>query len=122
MAKKLIKRAPKDSVETFVARRLNNDSMRVVIVEKGLWRKGDNSVVDYYAFKDQDTLVNDFTDYPFMFVSGKMLTKGPEEYKDVRGSVIAEYQTYLEQLWIKELESKYPIVINQEVFESIFKP
>lgn len=119
MAKKLIKKAPKDSVESYLNRRLNNDSIRMIMVEKGIWKKNDNGSVDRYAFKNKEAVDNSFTDHPYVYVTGKMLKKGPEEYRDVRGSVVADYQTYLEELWIKSLEAKYPIVVNQEILESI---
>ena len=32
-----------------------------------------------------------------------------------------DYQDYLEAEWIKQLRAKYPVVLNQEVWESIKK-
>ena len=122
MAKKLIKKAPKDSIESYLHNRLNNDSIRMIMVEKGIWKQGNNGSVDYYAFKNKEAIDNSFIDHPFVFVTGKMLKKGPEEYRDVRGSVVADYQTYLEDMWINRLQEKYPIVVNIEVLESIINP
>lgn len=40
-------------------------------------------------------------------------------FADARGLVINDYQNYLEKKWIVELKRKYPIRINEKVFQSI---
>ena len=39
--------------------------------------------------------------------------------EEVRGTVISDYQGYLENQWIKELRNTYKITVNQDVFESL---
>ena len=58
-------------------------------------------------------------DYPYTATYGKLLKKGPETYKDVRGPVTADYQNYLETAWIKELRDKYSVEIDQEVLKTV---
>jgi peptidyl-prolyl cis-trans isomerase SurA len=43
----------------------------------------------------------------------------PKKFEDARGSVINDYQTYLEDKWIAELKKKYPVKINRKVFRSL---
>lgn len=48
----------------------------------------------------------------------------PVEYKSlnqIKAIVITEYQNYLDELWINELRMKYPVVINEDVYETILK-
>ena len=40
---------------------------------------------------------------------------------DERGKVTTDYQDYLEQQWVATLREKYPVVVNQEVWESLLK-
>ena len=40
-------------------------------------------------------------------------------YTDVRGAITADYQNYLEKTWIETLRNKYPVVINQEVLNTL---
>jgi len=40
-------------------------------------------------------------------------------FADARGLVINDYQNFLEKKWIEELKKKYPITINEKVFQSI---
>ena len=37
-----------------------------------------------------------------------------KELKEVRGTVISEYQRHLETEWMKELKEKYSVEINKE--------
>ena len=40
-------------------------------------------------------------------------------FADARGLVINDYQNLLEKKWIEELKKKYPVVVNEKVFQSI---
>ena len=59
-------------------------------------------------------------DLPYIVCVGHKL-KAPEVWSDEKGRVTTEYQDYLEALWIKALREKYPVVVNQEVWERIKK-
>ena len=49
----------------------------------------------------------------------KVLEPTPKTLQEARGLITADYQTYLEQKWIKELQSKYPVEVKRDIFESI---
>ncbi len=59
---------------------------------------------------------------PIAFVFGKLLKKMPEAYTDVRGQVTADYQTYLEKVWVKKLNKKYPVEIYEDVLKTVNRP
>lgn len=118
-AKKIVSKSQNDSIDKYLRTRLN-DSIQYVKVEKGLYVQGDNKAVDKYAFKTKAAYTPD-TDYPYVFVTGKMLKKIPENYSDVRGLVTADYQEFLEKEWIKALRKKYPVVINNEILNTVKK-
>ncbi|MGH2647869.1 MAG: hypothetical protein ACRDE8_09895, partial [Ginsengibacter sp.] len=40
-------------------------------------------------------------------------------FADARGLVINDYQNFLEKKWVEELKKKYPITVNEKVFQSI---
>jgi peptidyl-prolyl cis-trans isomerase SurA len=119
LVKKLLKKAPADSIESFITTRINNDSVTLVKIEKGLWKNSDNDVIDNLAFKDKGVAVVVSENLPVVFINGKMLKKGPEDYKDVRGAVTSDYRDWLEDKWVKTLRAKYPVEINQDVLKSI---
>ena len=80
-------------------------------IEKVLVSKGDNRLVDAIVFNGPAAeLRGRFKSYTLF--NGKIIDR-PEEMSDVRGAVTADYQTWLEQKWVKELKSKYPVKINK---------
>ena len=40
-------------------------------------------------------------------------------FEAARGLVINDYQNLLEKKWIEELKKKYPVTVNQKVFQSL---
>ncbi len=51
----------------------------------------------------------------------QILPPAPKPLKEVKGYVVADYQESLEKNWIAELRQKYPVSINEQVFQSIVK-
>ena len=116
-AKSIVSKSNNDSIDKYLKTRLN-DSIQYVKIEKGLYVKGENKVIDKEIFKTDDKLTPS-TDYPYEFVVGKLLKNTPEDYTDVRGLVTADYQEYLEKEWIKALRAKYPVEVNKEVLKTV---
>ena len=115
-AKAIVRAANPDSVSSYVDHRLNNDSVKFVRVDRGLWAKGANKVIDKLQWKEGDWEPSE--EFPYVFLSGKVL-KAPQEYTDERGKVVSAYQDELEAAWIKELKAKYPVVINEDALREI---
>lgn len=113
-AKQIVKSANPDSVMNYLNQRINIDSVTYVKVQSGLWTKGQNAMVDRYAFKDKTAEFTPSDEYPIIIAVGKVIT-APQVYTDVRGQVTNDYQDYLEKQWVATLREKYPVVINQEV-------
>jgi len=118
-AKSIVKKSETDSIDKYLRTRLN-DSIQYVKVEKGLYVQGDNKVVDDQIFKTKEKYVPT-KDYPYFFVTGKLLKNKPEDYTDVRGLVTADYQEFLEREWIKALRAKYPVNVDQNVLKTVKK-
>lgn len=118
--KKSVKGLPFSQWAEKLRSTFNNDSIIRIRVEKGIFKKGDNAVIDKMVFK-KDTTVTTLKDYPIDAVYGKLLKKGPEEYQDVRALVVADYQEELEKAWVEELRKRYTVVVNKEVLQTVNK-
>ena len=49
------------------------------------------------------------------------MPSGFKKLNEIKGLVISDYQNKLEKDWIKKLEKKYPVNINNELLSSIIK-
>jgi len=98
----------------------NGDSIIRIRVEKGLFKKGDNALIDRECFKVADAKVDSVKGYPIDAVYGKMLKK-PEDYTDVRGQVTADLQDEMERFWVADLRKKYPVTIYENVLKTVNK-
>jgi len=116
-----VKKLPFGAWAEALRKTFNGDSIIRIRVEKGVFRRGDNALVDSAIFK-KDTLVAKLKDYPIDAVYGKILKKGPEDYTDVRGQVVADYQDYLEREWVADLRRKYPYTVNYDVLKTVKNP
>ena len=119
-AQTIIKSMPADSVEVYIQRNLNNDSVQHVKVLRGLWEKGKNPAVDKFGFKDKKVEFTANEQLPVIVCVGKTL-KAPEAWTDEKGKVTTDYQNYLEAEWVNALRAKYPVEVNQEVWAKIKK-
>ncbi len=48
-----------------------------------------------------------------------ILPKEFKPFKDVKGLVMSDYQSYKEALWIEELKKKYKVVVNDQALEHV---
>ena len=116
--KNSVKKIPFTDWADTLRKTFNNDSTIRIRVEKGIFKKGDSTLVDRDVFK-QKVKTTPMKDYPFDATYGKILKKGPEEYTDVKGLVTADYQDMLEKEWVKELRKKYTVTVDKEVLKTV---
>ena len=119
-AQAIIKSAHPDSVKTYIAHRVNMDTLNCVKAQQGLWEEGKNAAIDVYGLKVKGVEFTPNEQLPVVVCVGKKL-KAPATWEDEKGKVTTDYQDYLEAAWIKTLREKYPVVINEEVWAKIKK-
>lgn len=117
-AETIAKTVPADSVAKIIRERINNDSLTIVRVERGLWKKGQNPAVDKFGFKIKNSNYEPPQDLSYVVTIGKKI-KNPEVYLDERSKVVTDYQDELEQAWVEELRKKHTVVLNEEVWQQL---
>ena len=113
-----VKKLPFDQWAEALQTTFNGDSVIRIRVEKGIFKQGDNAFIDSVVFK-KDTVVTHLKDYPIDAHYGRMLKKGPENYTDVRGLVVSDYQEMLEKEWVADLRRKYTFQVNEDVLKTV---
>ncbi|WP_299455646.1 peptidylprolyl isomerase [uncultured Microscilla sp.] len=89
-----------------------------VKVSQGVYEKGDNDFVDKVVWEKGKTELQD-KDRLVLVVIEDVLQPRLKTYKETRGKVIANYQTYLEKEWLESLKKEYPVQVNQEVIDQL---
>ena len=116
--KKLLKKTDFAQWSETIRSQFNTNDSIAVRAQIGIFTKGLNKFVDKKCFKGGKP--EPIKDFPYNAVIGKKLKK-PEVYTDVRGKVTSDYQAYLENQWIVNLQKKYPVTIYREVLQTVNK-
>ena len=115
-----VKKLKFDEWNEALRKTFNNDSIIRIRVEKGLFKKGDNKLIDREVFKVNDAKVDSVKGYPIDATYGKLIKK-PQDYTDVRPLVTADLQDELERLWVADLRKRYSFSVNEEVLKAVNK-
>lgn len=115
---KCVKKLKFDKWADALRTTFNADSVLRIRVEKGLFKKGDNGMVDKEIFGVADAKIKPVKNYPIDAVFGKKIT-APEEMNDVRGQVTADYQGELEKQWVAELRKRYSFTVNEDILKTV---
>ncbi len=116
-AKKLLKGVEEEDWAKTLVSNLNNDSVKAVRIERGIYKQGDNAFVDKMVFK-QKADVEAKKDFPVWMVYGKK-AKAPRTYKDVRGQVTVDYQNAREKQWVEGLRKKFAVEVYDDVVKTV---
>ena len=92
----------------------NKASQLDLTVKAGKIEIEGNEVLSQFALKTGMSELK-LIDGKYVFLKiNEILAPQNKELKEVRGTVISEYQQYLESEWIKTLNKKYEVIINKE--------
>ncbi|MBQ7490673.1 MAG: peptidylprolyl isomerase [Bacteroidales bacterium] len=72
------------------------------------------------AVKDTVGLVNFYEKVKHKYPVSKS-DPTPRPFEEVKSAVLTEYQDFLESKWLEALRVKYPVRVNEKVFDSILK-
>lgn len=120
MMVKLKKWATKKSAEKVIAK-MKKKGINVAMEQMEI-DKGKNPMIDKLPWKmgSASTVQKDGSESKVSVIR-KVIPGRAKSLKEARGYVIADYQTYLEQEWIKELKDRFPYKLNEDVLQSLIK-
>ncbi len=116
--KAAVKNVKYNDWNSVLRKAFNNDSVLKIRAEKGIFKKGDNGLVDQMEFGLKSAKVKEIKEYPNTGTYGKMIKK-PESYEDVKALVIADYQEELEKIWIADLRKKYTVAVDEDILKTV---
>jgi len=121
VAKSVKKLVKKNLPDTSLYRKINAKDPLALSITRGKFEKGQNDILDKITWKEGVADLPKNGDRVRFAKIYKVIAPGPKELKDIMGAATSEYQIYLEDNWIKELKAKYPVVLNQQGIDQLFK-
>ncbi len=80
---------------------------------QGIYANGDSEIIDSIDWEEGVTY-HKSGNLNYLVVVEELLPVAPKAFNEAKGELIADYQEYLEQQWIGQLNTKYPVQINQK--------
>lgn len=92
---------------------------RSIKVERVVAAKGENPITDYLGFGAERPATKNSDHWRcYKAFNGKIID-APEEAADVRGAAVTDYQTLLDEQWVKDLHKKYKVKVNKKTLNAI---
>ena len=105
---------------SVLAANLNADNPLGVQIAEKKYQKGENKAVDAIQW-EKGTYTIEQNGRQYLIIVHDVLAPAPKQLHEVRGQATADYQNYLDEQWVKQLQEKHPVTINQPEVEKIIK-
>jgi peptidyl-prolyl cis-trans isomerase SurA len=109
------RRSKKIMVQNF-----NREKPLSVQLTEGLFGRGENPILDAISWQKGDYELQ-VGDKWYWIVIHEIQPARLKELSETRGIVVADYQQYLEAEWLKELEGRYPLRLEQDIFNQLIR-
>jgi peptidyl-prolyl cis-trans isomerase SurA len=99
--------------------KLNQDNTQKVIFTSGIMTATHQALPKTFNFKEGISKIYFYNDAYHIIKTNKVLPQTNKSLEEVKGSVISDYQYLVEKNWLKELEEKYEVKINQDILGKV---
>ena len=116
----LKKYANRHDRDNLLLKKFNKKSDTLLVISKGIWYKGDNPEIDKIEWTTgSHSFLKD--GYPSIILIQKILEPVPLTFNEVQGEAMTAYQEFLESEWIRQLNKKYNVKIDNLVLDEVKK-
>ncbi|TCK66633.1 peptidyl-prolyl cis-trans isomerase SurA [Winogradskyella wandonensis] len=100
-----------------IKKELNTGKSNTIIFTQGTFEKSNQKLPSNLKFSEgiSDVYFNN-ENYHVINIS-KVLKTGPKSLDEARGSVVNDYQAFIEAQWLENLREKYKVSVNQKVLK-----
>jgi peptidyl-prolyl cis-trans isomerase SurA len=114
------KYSDKPDFDDLLLKKFNKNNDTLLFIKEGRWFHGDNTEIDKIAWETgQHSFIQD--GFPSIIVIKKVLEPSPLKFNEVRSDIAAGYQEFLEKDWVRQLNKKYNVKIDNMVLEEVKK-
>ena len=100
---------------------LNKNNIQNIIVSSGKFTKEDKALPEGFLFKKGVSEIYNYNESYHVVLVNEVLEASGKSFKEAKGRIISEYQEVVENNWITNLKSKYPVDINQKTLKKVKK-
>lgn len=102
-----------------ISDKLNTESEQKVIFTKGIMDTTHQALPEDFEFKKGVSSIYKFNDSYHVAMVEEVYPSGPKTFEEARGSVVSDYQNYIEENWLNTLHERYNVEINQDVLAKV---
>ncbi|MHA7943456.1 peptidylprolyl isomerase [Formosa sp. 3Alg 14/1] len=95
-----------------------NDEIHVIFTT-GILEKNHQSLPENFEYKTGVSSIYEFNDGYIVAKVKQVLPKTLKSFEEAKGSVINDFQTEKEDLWMQELHAKYTVTVDESVLTKI---
>lgn len=121
VAKKVFKLAKKKISSDSISKIINDNTELNLRVRSGKFEVSKTPYLLNQPLKKGVNKPYAFDGKNYVIVLNEVIEAKNKELSEAKGLITSDYQTYLEKEWLKELEQKHKIKINEEVLYSLGK-
>jgi peptidyl-prolyl cis-trans isomerase SurA len=116
----LKKYSQRPDLDHLLLNKFNKKNDTLLFIKKGTWYKGDNPDLDKIEWISGSQTVT-IDGFPSIILIKRVIEPTPLKFERVRGEVMTGYQEFLESEWIRQLNKKYSVKIDNSVLEEVKK-
>ncbi|MEO6169296.1 MAG: peptidylprolyl isomerase [Chitinophagales bacterium] len=121
VADQLSKYLAKGTSNADILAKINKKSKDNLEISTEEFEKGKDSEIEKLGWEAGKTYTVKSDSSIRILKVNQLLPPAPKPLNEVKGYVVADYQESLEKSWIADLRTKYPVSINEKVFQSMVK-
>lgn len=118
-AKLVRKYLKKKKDDVYILENINKESKLNVRVESGVYQRKDRAEANFEKYKKGVSKVKEIDGSFVVLKINHVLKAQNKTLEEVKGLVTAKYQEHLMEAWLVELEKKYKVTFNEEVYNKL---
>jgi peptidyl-prolyl cis-trans isomerase SurA len=116
----LKKYSQRPDLDDLLLKKFNKKNDTLLFIKKGTWFKGDNPEIDKIKWiSGSQPFTSD--GFPSIILIKRVIEPSPLKFERVQGEVMTGYQEFLESEWIRQLNKKYSVKIDNSVLGEVKK-
>jgi peptidyl-prolyl cis-trans isomerase SurA len=116
----LKKYSQRPDLDDLLLKKFNKKNDTLLFIKEGTWFQGDNPEIDKIEWSIGPHSVS-YNGFPSIILIKKIIEPSPMNYDKVLGEVMTGYQEFLESEWIRQLNKKYSVKIDNPVLYEVKK-